>query len=116
MKASKSTSNNGAEFKNGYPSLARDNKNNDMVKFFQMGRLTASQNKIAEELAMKEQQIMQQQLEAQKMQNEAYQIMSMVNNIQSAQNQELDQMAGLMKGASEQLAQQSSAMPPQGMM
>ena len=58
---------------------------------------------------------MQEQLEAQKMQQEAYQVMSMVNNIQSAQNQELDQMAGLMKGASQQLEQQSMGMP-QGMM
>ena len=114
MTTKKSTS-NGAEFKNGLPSLEKDNKQNDFAKWFQLGRLTAAQNKIAEELAMKEQQVMQEQLEAQKMQQEAYQVMSMVNNIQSAQNQELDQMAGLMKGASQQLEQQSMGMP-QGLM
>lgn len=116
MTTTKSTS-NGAEFKNGMPSLEKDNKVNDFAKWFQMGRLTAAQNKIAEELAQKEQMVMQEQLEAQKMQQEAYQIMSMVNTIQATQNQELEEMGGLMKGASEQLANMQSAMPPQqGMM
>lgn len=116
MTTTKSTS-NGAEFKNGVPSLEKDNKVNDFAKWFQIGRLTAAQNKIAEELAQKEQMVMQQQLEAQKMQSEAYQIMSMVNSIQTTQNQELDEMSNLMKGASEQLtSMQGSMPPPQGMM